>query len=56
VRIRRKPSTLGAVRIDPIEDRCRGGESLDAVLKHLQGVMVARSKGRQALSIAIGNW
>ncbi|KAN0075157.1 Transcriptional activator of glycolytic enzymes domain containing protein [Elaphomyces granulatus] len=39
-----------------VEDRHRGGESLDAVLRHLQGAMVARSKGLQALSIAIRNW
>jgi hypothetical protein len=42
--------------IDHVEDRRRGGESLDAVLKHLQGTMLARSKGLQALSIAIRNW
>jgi hypothetical protein len=42
--------------IDHVEDRLRGGESLDTVLKHLQGTMVARSKGLQALSAAIRNW
>jgi hypothetical protein len=42
--------------IDHIEDRRRGGESLDAVLRHLQGAMVARRKGLQALSVAIRNW
>ena len=42
--------------IDHVEDRRRGGESLDAVLRHLQGAMVARSKGLQALSLAIRNW
>jgi Transcriptional activator of glycolytic enzymes len=42
--------------IDHVEDRRRGGESLDAVLRHLQGTMVARSKGLQALSLAIRNW
>jgi Transcriptional activator of glycolytic enzymes len=42
--------------IDHVQDRRRGGESLDAVLRHLQGAMVARSKGLQALSLAIRNW
>jgi len=42
--------------IDHIEDRRRGGENLDAVLRHLQGAMAARSKGLQALSVAIRNW
>jgi hypothetical protein len=41
--------------IDHIEDRRRGGESLDAVLRHLQGAMVARRKGLQALSITTQN-
>jgi hypothetical protein len=34
----------------------RIGESLDVVLKHLQGTMVAPSKGFQALPAAIRNW
>ena len=31
--------------IDHVEDRRGGGESLDAVLRHLQGTMAARNKG-----------
>ena len=39
--------------IDHVEDRRRGVESFDAVLKHL---ILAHSEGLQALSIAIRNW
>ena len=42
--------------IDYVEDRCCGGESLNAILRHLHGVMMARSKGLQALSLAVRNW